>query len=157
MLSEPAWNTSYSWGFELTYYLPHVMAVVFIVFLSLIDEPLKLHQFLRAALALSIATVLSHLDRWFDLWPGHPYFASGHMTFVAGVAASLGFLRSWTALLTLPLLVPYGIALNKLGFHCPLDIFGAIPIVLIVYILIYKYWTIKPPSAAPLDMAPESP
>jgi len=157
VLSHRAWNTDYTWGFELIYYTPHAMAVVFILFLALINEPFKVHQFLRASLALSLATVLAHLDRWFDLWPGHPYFASGHMTFVTGVAASLGVLRLWTIFITLPLLVPYGIFLVDLGFHCALDVVGAIPIVLLVYILVYQYWAIRPPIAAPLDMAPESP
>ncbi len=149
-------HTDYTLPFELTYFFPHAMAVVFLVFLYLIHEPTKVQIFCRALLAVLTATVLAHVDRWFNLWPAHPYFASGHMTFTFGLAVSAGLLRPWTLAISLPLLVPFGVALYFLGFHTPFDILGAIPLVFAVYGTIHGLWRIAP-VPPPLDMAPDSP
>jgi hypothetical protein len=128
----------------LTYYYPHFLALVFLAVLFSSKIPAKGRFFLRVALVLAIATVLAHVNRWFDLWPAHLYFASGHMTFSFGVALSLGLLRPWTLAITLPLLIPFGIALVVLHFHDVVDVLGAIPLVLIVYGIVDRFWTMSP-------------
>ena len=135
---------------ELTYYYPHLMAVVFFAFLFAVDFPNKGRFFLRALVPLLIVLLLAHLNRICHLWPQYLYFASGHMTFCLAVALTLGALRPWTLAITLPLLVPFGIALVVLRFHSTLDVVGAVPLVLLVYALTYKFW-MPAPAMAPLD------
>ncbi len=55
------------WPFELTYYYPHFLAGIFVVTLLLTKVPAKGMFFLRAVLALTIATVLAHVNRLFLL------------------------------------------------------------------------------------------
>jgi hypothetical protein len=141
---------------NLTYYYPHVMALVFLAGLLSADVPAKGRFFLRALVALVIASVLAHTNRWFDLWPAHRFFASGHMTFCLGVALSLGMLRPWTLAITLPLLVPFGVALVALHFHNVWDVLGAFPLVLGVYLAVDRFWSLSPASP-PLDRATVSP
>jgi hypothetical protein len=140
----------------LTYYYPLVMALVFLAGLFSTNVPAKGRFFFRALVALVIAIVLAHTNRWLDLWPAHRYFASGHMTFSLGAALSLGMLRPWTLAITLPLLVPFGMALVALHFHNVWDVLGAIPLVLGVYGIVHRFWSVSPASA-PLDRALVSP
>jgi hypothetical protein len=130
-------------GVYLTYYYPHVMAVVFLAFLFSTDTPAKGRVFARALAALTIALLLAHTLRIFDLWPAHRYFASGHMTFCLGVAVSLGMLRPWTLAISLPLLIPFGMALVAYHFHSTVDVIGAVGIVLIVYPAVHSLWPIR--------------
>ncbi len=134
----------------LTYYYPHVMALVFLACLLSTNVPAKGRFLLRALVALLIAIVLAHVNRVFDLWPAHRLFASGHMTFCFGVALSLGMLRPWTLAITLPLLVPFGVALVAFHFHNVWDVLGAIPLVLGVYGIVHGLWIVSPASP-PLD------
>ncbi len=76
-------------------------------------------------------------ERAFDLYPSHPYFPSGHMTLCLCVALSLGIVRPWTLAITLPLLVFLGIGLVAVGFHTPIDVLGAVPVVLLVYAIAF--------------------
>jgi membrane-associated phospholipid phosphatase len=132
---------------QLTYYYPHIMAVVFLAFLFTTDIPAKGQFFLRALVPLLMALLLAHINRLFDLWPEHLYFPSGHMTFCLGVSLSFGLLRPWTLAVTLPLLLLFGIALVAFRFHSILDVVGAIPLGLIVYGIVYKCW--RPISVMP--------
>ncbi len=143
-------------GEYFTYYYPHVMALAFLATLYFTDLPAKGEFFLRAMAALTIATVLAHVNRWFGIWPDYPFFPSGHMTFCLGLALSLGMLQRWTLVITLPLLIPFAKALNIYGFHTYLDIEGAIPLVLVVYGIVHWFWRI-PFARPPLDMAADSP
>jgi hypothetical protein len=140
----------------LTYYYPLVMAVVFLAFFFLVDVPGKGRFFVRALVALGIAIALAHVNRVFDFWPPHRFFASGHMTFCFGTALSLGLLRPWTLAITLPLLVPFGVALVAFHFHNAWDVLGAIPLVLVVYGLLHGLWRMSP-VLPPLDRATVSP
>ncbi|HEV3271159.1 MAG TPA: hypothetical protein VGZ93_03165 [Candidatus Methylacidiphilales bacterium] len=134
----------------LTYYYPHLMALIFLVFFFATDVPAKGRFFLRAVTALSIATFLAHANRIFHLYPSLLYFPSGHMTFCLGVALSLGMLRPWTLAISLPLLVPFGAALVALHFHGVWDVLGAIPLVLGVYGIVHWDWN-APMASRPLD------
>jgi membrane-associated phospholipid phosphatase len=138
----------------LTYYYPLVMALAFLAcyFSTETAIPAKRRFFLRTLVALVIALLLAHLNRLFDFWPAHRYFASGHMTFAFGMALSLGMLRPWTLAFTLPLLIPFGAALITLHFHTPEDVLGAILIVLCVYGIIERVWKMSLVSP-PLDRA----
>jgi len=149
-------HTAYSWFFEVIYYFPHFMAVAFLILLAMTKVPAKRLFFMRTALALTIATVLAHVNRWFYLWPEDPFFASGHMTFSFGIAVSMGLLRPWTLVITLPLLVPFGAELVLLGFHTVVDVLGAIPLVLGVYGILCWLWPLQTTSP-PLDTAVNSP
>jgi len=140
----------------LTYYYPHVMALVFLAFFFSTRVPGKGRFFLRAMVALVIAIVLAHVNRSFDLWPAYRYFPSGHMTFCLGVSLSLGMLRPWTLAITLPLLVPFGVALVALHFHNVWDVLGAVPLVLGVYGIVHSVWSLSP-VAPPLDIRAASP
>lgn len=143
-------------GERLTYYYPHVMAAAFLATLYFTDLPAKGQFFFRAVLALTVATVLAHVNRWFNLWPGYLYFPSGHMTFCLGVAISLGMLQRWTLAVTLPLFIPFAKALNIYGFHTYWDIKGAVLLVPIVYGVVHWFWRM-PTVRPPLDMAADSP
>jgi len=136
----------------LTYYYPLVMALAFLacIFSTETDIPAKRRIIFRALVALVIALLLAHLNRLFDFWPVHRYFASGHMTFAFGMALSLGMLRPWTLAITLPLLIPFGAALVTLHFHTLADVLGAILIVLCVYGIVDRVWRMSPVSP-PLD------
>jgi hypothetical protein len=149
-------HTAYTWYFEVVYFYPHFMAVVFLIFLLLAKFPAKGRFFLRTLISLIIATTLAHVNRWFYLWPADPFFVSGHMTFSFGVALSLGAIRRWTFAITLPLLVPFGAALVILGFHTVLDVVGAIPLVLVVYGTVDWLWPLRA-SSPPLDIVVDSP
>ena len=140
----------------LTYYYPLVMTLIFLAFLFSTNVPARGRFFLRAAVALVIAVCLAHVNRVFDLWPAHRLFASGHMTVSFGVALSLGMLRPWTVAITLPLLVPFGVALVALHFHDVWDVLGASPLVLVVYGTVHGFWSV-PEAAPPLDSAADSP
>jgi hypothetical protein len=137
-------------AFVLTYYYPVVMALVFLAFFFLTRVPAKGRFFLRALVALVIAVFLAHVNRIFHLFPAHLSFPSGHMTFCFGVALSLGMLRTWTLAITLPLLIPFGMALVALHFHTVWDVLGAFPLVLVVYGVVHSVWGI-PPASPPLD------
>ena len=143
-------------AFLLTYYYPHILALVFLVFLFSTKVPAKGRFFLRALVALLIVTFLAHVNRMYHLWPAHLYFPSGHMSFCLGVTLSLAMLRPWTLAITLPLLVVLGVALVVLHFHDTLDVLGAIPLVLGVYGILHWVWSMSPASP-PLDRATVSP
>ena len=132
----------------VTYFYPHLMALLFLGFLFVSDIPAKGRFFGRALVPLLIALVLAHVNRIFDLWPAYRYFASGHMTFSLGVALSLGMLRPWTLWITLPLLIPFGAALVILHFHRVEDVIGAIVIVLAVYGSLERVWGLSPGAIA---------
>ena len=117
----------------LTYYYPHFIAVVFLAFLFIADVPGKGRFFLRALVALAIATFLAHVNRIFHLDPADLYFPSGHMTFCLGVSVSFAMLRPWTLAITLPFLVLLGVGLVAYHCHTVGDVLGAIPLVLGVY------------------------
>jgi len=142
--------------FLVTYYYPHFLAVVFLACLLWTDVPAKGRFLARTLVALGVATVLAHANRWFDFWPAHRWFASGHMTFSLGLTLSLGMLRFWSLAITLPLLVPFGVALVALHFHDIWDVMGAFPLVLIVYGIVYGRPGVSP-SMPPLDRVVVSP
>jgi membrane-associated phospholipid phosphatase len=93
---------------------------------------------LRSAGALLVAFVLSHLNRWGHLWPGHHYFPSGHMTFYLSTATSLFFLEKRSAFLTLPIAAGYGWLMVWLRFHTWLDVVGAALVALPVTLFFQK-------------------
>jgi len=136
----------------LTNVYPFTLMLVFLACLFFMKVPAKGSFFARALLALVIAVCLAHVNRWFELWPAHRLFPSGHMTFCLGVALSLGMLRTWTLAITLPLLVPFGAALVLLHFHSLWDVLGAVPLVVVVYGIVHRFW-IVPPASRPLDSA----
>jgi len=123
---------------------PYAIALVFLACLYAMDVPQKGSFALRALVALAIATFLAHVNRIFHLWPSHLLFPSGHTTFCFGLSLSLAMLRPWTLAITLPLLAVLGVSMVSLHFHTTLDILGAIPLVLIVYGVIHKYWRVSP-------------
>jgi len=127
-----------------TDYYPYAIALVFLGSLYTVEMPEKGAFFARAMLALVIAVFLAHVNRIFFLWPSHPLFPSGHTTFCFGLAWSLALLRPWTLAITLPLLVALGVSLVTLHYHTTFDVLGAIPLVLIVYGIVHKYWRVAP-------------
>ena len=142
--------------YAILYYCPHVMAVIFLVFLLATKLPAKGRFFLRALVALAIVTFLAHVNRIFDLYPAYLYFPSGHMTFCLGVSISLAMLRPWTLAITLPFLIFFGVELVAYNCHTPLDVLGAVPLVLGVYGIVHAVWSM-PPATRPLDSATVSP
>jgi hypothetical protein len=132
----------------IIYYCPHVMGVIFLAFLFATDIPAKGRFFLRALVALVIATFLAHLNRNFHLYPAYLSFPSGHMTACLGLSLSLGRLRPWTFAFTVPFLVLFGVALVAYHCHTVLDVLGAIPNVLIVYGIIDRFWSVSPVPCA---------
>jgi signal transduction histidine kinase len=135
--------------YEILYYTPHAMALIFLVFLYATKIPAKAQFFWRAVVALAIVTLLAHVNRIFHLYPAYLYFPSGHMTFCLGLSISLAMLRRWTLVITLPFLIIFGEELVAYDCHTVLDVLGAIPLVLIVYGIVHYVWSI--PSATPLD------
>jgi len=128
---------------------PYIIAVVFLVVLFWVQKPHKLTFFLRALTALIIAILLAHLNRWTHLYPAHLYFPSGHITFCFGVSLSLGMLRRWTLVITLPLLVVMGRGLIMVQAHSLADVLGAIPLVLVVYGIVHWLWRLPPDVTSP--------
>jgi membrane-associated phospholipid phosphatase len=135
-----------------TYYYPHALALAYLAFLFLFGTsiPDKGAAFLRAAIALAIASFLAHVNLLLDFWPTHRHFPSGHMTFSLGLSYSLGLIRPWTLAMTIPLVVLLGVLLVVLGFHSTFDVLGAIPLVLAVYAVVYGYGRRKS-GIPPLD------
>lgn len=117
----------------LTYFYPHLLTLAFAAMLWATPLRGKGAFLLRAAGPLVLAIVLAHLNRWFDLWPAHRYFASGHMTFCLGMSYSMARLRPASLAITLPLLALEGIGLVAFHFHVLADVLGAFPIVLATY------------------------
>ncbi len=134
---------------NIIYYTPHAMAVLFLVFLYYTDIPAKKQFFWRAAVPLTIACCLAHVNRIFHLYPAYLYFPSGHMTFCLGISISLAMLQRWTLVFTFPFLILFGIELVAYDCHTPLDVLGAIPITLLVYGVVHYAWSVH--AAAPLD------
>ena len=77
-----------------------------------------------AAVALTYA--LAHVNRWFDLWPPHKYFPSGHETLAASLGTSLAWRDRRWLWLAIPLAAVLAIALVRAGWHTWLDIGGAV-------------------------------
>jgi len=65
-------------------------------------------------------------------------------------------LRPWTLAVTLPLVVLLGVSMVALHLHTVWDILGAIPLVLVVYGIVQKSWSVSSASP-PLDRTPVSP
>ncbi len=119
------------------------------VFWTYTRLPARFLFLLREVLTITIATVLAHLNRWFLFYPAAPYLVSGHMTFALGASISIGMLRPWTLAITLPALVPFGVEIIIQKMHTVTDVVGAIPLVLIIYGLIYRFWKM-PAGTAPI-------
>jgi hypothetical protein len=139
-----------------TTYYPLAIALVFLGCLFTIRMPAKGSFFARSMLALIIAVFLAHVNRIFYLWPAHLLFPSGHTTFCFGLALSLGMLRPWTLVITLPLVVVLAVSMVTLRYHTTFDILGAIPLVLGVYGVIHWLWPVSMESPR-LDRARVSP
>jgi len=139
----------------LTNLYPLFLTMVCLIFIKSMDF-IEKRFVLRSVVALAIAVALAHVNRWLALWPEYLYFPSGHMTFCLGVSLLLGQLRRWTLAVTLPLLVPFGVALVDLRFHSELDVMGAFPLVVVVFGLVHYFWRL-PPVVAPLDIRAPSP
>ena len=138
----------------LVFYFPAVMVAVFFVCATAWSFPEKRRFLVRAITAATIAVLIAHLDRIFDLYPPHLYFPSGHMTLSLSVAISLGLLRPWSLAVTLPFLVLFGIELVRHRFHTPVDVLGAVPVVLLVYAVVFR--SIRWPALRPLDSRPST-
>ncbi|HEY9084752.1 MAG TPA: phosphatase PAP2 family protein [Candidatus Tyrphobacter sp.] len=77
----------------------------------------------RATLwAVVISFTLAHVNRWFDLWPAHPYFPSGHETLAACLATAAALEDRRLALLAFPLLALLGYALVRSGWHDRMEV-----------------------------------
>ena len=100
-----------------------LLSVIF--FVARRDSSFQPWPFLgRVLLALLVTYVIAHVNRWFDLWPAHPKFPSGHVTYAACVLTSMSLLNlRW--LLLVPLLFVYSALIVALGFHLWMDIFAA--------------------------------
>jgi membrane-associated phospholipid phosphatase len=133
---------------DLTFYFPMVMALGFLAGLYTTPIPAKGCFLLRIVVAMLIALLLAHMNRMFELWPAHRYFASGHMTFALGMAIALGMLRPWTLAVTLPLLIPFGEALVALHFHSVEDVVGAVLLVPCIYLCVDRAWGLSPSAMA---------
>jgi membrane-associated phospholipid phosphatase len=131
-----------------TNWMPIGMTLAFLLALLLVKTPDKGAFCVRALLALVIAVFLAHVNRIFLLYPPHPLFPSGHTTLCFGLALSLGMLRPWTLLVTLPLLVVLGVSMVSLRYHTTIDILGAFPLVLVIYGIVHRTWRL--PSDSPL-------
>ena len=119
---------------------PLVIALVFVIAVIATPVPSKGLFVARAATALVIAVLLAHLNRMTGFWQAHLIFPSGHTTFCAGLTWSLAMLRPWTLFFTIPLLIAMGVELVLLGFHCVFDIWGAFPLVIVIYGMIHACW-----------------
>ncbi len=77
----------------------------------------------RATLwAIVISFILAHLNRWFDLWPAHPYFPSGHETFAACIGTAAVFEKRRLVLPVFALIALLGYGLVRLGWHDPMEV-----------------------------------
>ena len=78
---------------------------------------------LRATLwAVVISFIIAHVNRWFDLWPAHPYFPSGHETLAACLATAIVLENRRFALLAFALTAFLGYALVRFGWHDPMEV-----------------------------------
>ena len=80
----------------------------------------------RTALALGLAVVLAESGKYFQVWPGHPSFPSGHETFGLCAAANLALRNVRWLILGLPLTMLLAWALVDAHFHQPIDVVGAL-------------------------------
>ena len=80
----------------------------------------------RSALALGLAVVLAESGKYFQAWPGHPSFPSGHETFGLCVSTSLVFRDRRWLVIVLPLTILLAWALVAAHFHRPVDVAGAL-------------------------------
>jgi hypothetical protein len=135
-------------------YFPFLMVVVFFICVAMWPFPEKRLFILRAVRAATIAVLLCHLNRSSGWYPPSFYCPSGHMALSLSVAVSLGLLRPWTLAITLPILIFFGIGLVAHRFHTTLDVLAAVPLVLLVYALVFR--AISWPGSRPLDSRPRS-
>ena len=131
-----------------TFWYPITIALVFLGNLWAMDVPNKGAFWGRAMVALVVATFLAHVNRIFHLWPAHLLFPSGHTTFCLGLSLSLAMLRPWTLYLTLPLVAVLAVSMVYKHYHTPLDILGAVPLVLVIYGIVHRVWRL--PADSPL-------
>lgn len=105
---------------------PLLTVAVAMEFFFRIDSGNKAMFLLRGLASLGLSLLVVHFIRWLHLWPAHPLFPSGHMTFYTALAASL-FLRDKRSLVfTIPLGVFYAWLIVRLGFHTWIDLLGAL-------------------------------
>ncbi len=79
----------------------------------------------RSALGLGLAVIVTESGKYWEVWPGHPSFPSGHETFGLAVATSLVVWdRRWLGL-ALPLTLLLAWALVAAHYHTPVDVAGA--------------------------------
>jgi hypothetical protein len=142
------WSRITTFAEYFTSWYPFAIALVFMGTLFAMKVPDKGAFWGRAMVSLVIATFLAHVNRIFHLWPAHLLFPSGHTTFCLGLSLSLAMLRPKTLYITLPLLAVLAVSMVYKRYHTPLDIAGAIPLVLAVYGLIHWLWRLPSESAA---------
>ncbi|MBC8104075.1 MAG: phosphatase PAP2 family protein [Cytophagales bacterium] len=104
--------------------------------LLVLEEPLLGHQgrqepwprfWGRSALSIGAAVGLAEAGKHYQIWPGHPLFPSGHMTFATAAASCLMLRRGlpWLGI-ALPLIGIMGISLVVGGWHTGTEVFGGL-------------------------------
>lgn len=82
--------------------------------------------------AIIISYVLAHVNRWFGLWPAHPYFPSGHETFASCCWTVLTLLDRRSAIPAIVALALLAYSLVIAGWHGRLDVVGGFVLGLVV-------------------------
>jgi membrane-associated phospholipid phosphatase len=80
----------------------------------------SLRFWLRALLAIAVPVLMTELGKKYEVWPGHPNFPSGHMTFATSAATVLVLQRGsgWAWIMTALALLE-GLLLVSGGWHTP--------------------------------------
>lgn len=81
---------------------------------------------LRSAAGLGLAVSLAESGKYFEVWPGHPGFPSGHESFALSLATSLVVWDCRWLALALPLAGLQAWILIIAHFHQPPDVVGAL-------------------------------
>ena len=79
----------------------------------------------RTVLGIGLAVILAESGKYFEVWPGHPSFPSGHETFGLAAAVSLVVWDMRWLWLAVPFIVLLSWALVAAQYHHPLDVAGA--------------------------------
>jgi len=106
--------------------IPVMLAILVVTVLSHFARLRVAMKFLLlCAVAMFVTFVLAHINRWENLWSGHPGFPSGHMTLMTCTFTLLILLNARWIFAAVPLLCIFGWLLVHLHNHSWLDVIGA--------------------------------
>jgi membrane-associated phospholipid phosphatase len=109
----------------------------------------------RAALCIAVAVLLTELGKRYEVWPGHPNFPSGHMTFATAAATSLVLQRGrrWLWLVG-PLALMMGLSLAYGHWHTPDEVLAGWVVGMLVPLGVWRLISRKAAVTAGARSAP---